>query len=89
MLRMLKWLLPLLILLLLVLCTSACSPLPSAPANAQAVTPPLPAPARQPAPPPWCLPTCSAGLTRERENWLPTLTLPESPASPASAPTSR
>lgn len=51
--------------------------------------PPLPAQARQPAPLPWCLPTCSKALTAERENWRRQLTQPESPASPASGPTMR
>lgn len=53
------------------------------------VVPPLPAQARQPAPLPWCLPTCSKALTAERESWRRQLTLPESPASPASGPTRR
>lgn len=53
------------------------------------VVPPLPAQARQPAPPQWCSPTCSAALTRERASWQQQLTQPESPASPASGPTRR
>lgn len=51
--------------------------------------PPLPQEARQPATPSECSPTCSIGLTRERESWLTTPTAPASPALPASAPTTR
>ncbi|EPM86752.1 hypothetical protein A260_15578 [Pseudomonas syringae pv. actinidiae ICMP 19068] len=39
--------------------------------------PELPNEARQPPAPPWCSPTCSAGLTRERENWQRLMTNPE------------
>lgn len=35
---------------------------------------PLPTEARQPSLPVWCQPTCSAGLIKERESWLKSLT---------------
>jgi len=35
--------------------------------------PPLPAEGRQPKPPSICSPTCSAGLTLERESWRESL----------------
>ena len=40
---------------------------------------PLPPEARQPPAPPWCSPTCSHGLTRERESWRKRMTGPEWP----------
>ena len=67
---------------------SACSTVPAVPAQ-QAVIPPLPAQARQPAPPSWCQPSCSAGLSRLQESWQTQPTEPASPALPASGPTSR
>ena len=48
---------------------------------------PLSPAARQPRLPPWCAPTCSDGLTRERESLLLLLTPPASPDKPASAST--
>ncbi|KVP24299.1 hypothetical protein WJ86_14620 [Burkholderia multivorans] len=45
--------------------------------------------ARQPTAPLICLPTCSAGLTKRRENWRESLTSAVSPASSASAVTTR
>ncbi|MDR8786728.1 hypothetical protein FEP82_04705 [Burkholderia multivorans] len=45
--------------------------------------------ARQPAAPLICLPTCSAGLTKQRESWRESLTSAVSPASTASAVTTR
>ncbi len=45
--------------------------------------------ARQPATPSICLPTCSAGLTSARESWRRSLTSAVSPASSASAVTTR
>ena len=51
--------------------------------------PALPPEARQPPAPDWCLPTCSAALTTERESWRRRLTRREQPASPASAPTTQ
>lgn len=47
--------------------------------------PPLSAEARQPPTPSICSPTCSAGLTRERENWRESLMNAAPPARPASA----
>ena len=66
-------------LLLLALLMSGCAcKLPnSAPPPIERPEPPLSNQARQPAIPLECLPPCSAALTRERESWLPTLTLPE------------
>ena len=49
--------------------------------------PALPLQARQPAMPSICSPTCSAGLTTQRESWRASLTWPTPPAAPASAPT--
>lgn len=71
-------LMPLPLLLLLTACASKlpCSSL--APA-----IPPLPPEARQPAMPSICSPTCSAGLTRERESWRRSLTSGASPANSA------
>lgn len=72
------------LLLALALLLAACTtPLPVEPPR----RPPLPALAKQPPLPPWCSPTCSDGLTAERESWLQRLTLPAPPASPASAST--
>lgn len=51
--------------------------------------PPLPREARQPPLPAWCSPTCSAGLTTQRESWLRLSTEPLSPAEPANGPTTR
>ncbi|KVN36836.1 hypothetical protein WJ63_35180 [Burkholderia pyrrocinia] len=62
-------LMPLLLLLLLTACASKSPYSSSVPA-----IPPLPPEARQPATPSICLPTCSAGLTRERESWQESLT---------------
>jgi len=39
--------------------------------------PSLPSEARQPPAPPWCSPTCSSGLTKERESWQGLMTQPE------------
>lgn len=39
--------------------------------------PELPAEAKQPPAPPWCFPTCSSGLTRERESWQEHMTQAE------------
>ncbi|MDF2490375.1 MAG: hypothetical protein K0S77_2997 [Pseudomonas sp.] len=54
------------------LLASACStpPTSSPPSSvAPARIPPLSPEARQPPALPWCSPTCSHGLMRERENW--------------------
>ena len=45
--------------------------------------------ARQPKTPPECLPTCSAGASREFDSWLSSPTSAAPPARPASAPTTR
>lgn len=77
--------------LLLALLLSACatlpqpSPLPVAP---PAILP-LPLAARQPKTDPVCLPTCSAALQRDLTSWQSLLTAPVSPASSASALTTR
>lgn len=81
-------------LLLLSAAATACS---SGPGKSPAPQPnvvvhrplPLSPAARQPALPPWCLPTCSAGLTAERQKQLQPWTGPTPPASPASASTLR
>jgi len=51
--------------------------------------PALPPQARQPAMPSICFPTCSAGLTKLRENWRKHLISPTPQASPASVPPTR
>ena len=81
--------LPRLMLPLLLMLVSGCAQLSPPPAAVVPPprVPPLPAEARQPAPPPICSPTCSAGLTRLRTELLGTLTHPASPGAPASAPT--
>lgn len=72
---------------LLLLLTACASRLPcSSPALA---IPPLPPEARQPTTPLICSPTCSAGLTREREIWQKSLTSGASPGASASATTTR
>lgn len=80
-----------LLALLLTALLSACAP--SSPLLAKPVPAPLipllPEIARQPKPGPECSPSCSAALTIEREAWLQLLTLPESPARPASGAMTR
>lgn len=71
--------------LLAIGCASTSPPLLPAPVKPPAI-PPLPAEARQPATPQLCLPSCSAGLTRERESWLALPMSAASPERPASAP---
>ena len=62
-----KW--PRLTLPLLLLLLTACnSKLIALPVDPPAV-PPLPVEAKQPTQPDYCLPTCSAGLTREQDSW--------------------
>lgn len=77
--------------LLLVLLATGCSVLqqPQALAPPQGVVPRLPTALRQPPLPTWCRPSCTAGLTAERESWLTRLTGPMPPASGASAPMTR
>ncbi|MCS4282471.1 hypothetical protein M2396_000736 [Pseudomonas sp. BIGb0278] len=48
-------------------------PLSVAPAR----IPPLSREAKQPPAPPWCSPTCSHGLTLERESWRKRMIEPE------------
>ena len=65
---------PLLMLALLapMLLASGCStkaPSSLPPSVAPARITPLSPEARQPPAPPWCSPTCSHGLTNERESW--------------------
>ena len=78
-----------LMLLLLALLLPACaSSLPTT-ASVPAAVPPLPGEARQPKTPSFCYPTCSQGLTRERESWQSSLTAPTSQGAPAKLPTIR
>jgi len=71
---------PKLMLLPLLLGLTACSSKPPAlpldPVAPPAI-PALPLEARQPMPQPYCLPTCSSALMRERESWQQLLTAPE------------
>ena len=77
----------LLMLALLTLQLAGCATVPtSSPAPA---IPPLPEAARQPAPPAWCSPTCSAGWRSEVERLLQLSTPLASPERPASAPMTR
>ena len=78
----------LLLVPLLLVAACATSSLPPVPAPAAPI-PPLPAEARQPKPPSDCLPTCSEGLMRLRNELLHTLQKLRSPAPPANAPTTR
>ena len=61
------------LMLLVTGCTSKPTSLPPLPA----AIPELPSEARQPPAPPWCSPTCSSGLTKERESWRLLMTAPE------------
>ena len=84
-----NWLQRMLMLLLLALLLPACaSSLPTT-ASVPAAIPPLPGEARQPKTPSFCFPTCSQGLTRERESWQSSLTAPTSQDAPAKLPTIR
>lgn len=67
---------PLMLLPLALLLSGCASESPSYPVDPPRV-PPLAKEARQPTPPAWCSPTCSAGLTQQRESWLRMLTAPE------------
>ena len=78
-----------LMLLLLALLLPACaSNLPTS-ASVPAAIPPLPGEARQPKTPSFCFPTCSQGLTRERESWQSLLTERTLQGAPAKLPTIR
>jgi hypothetical protein len=72
--------LQLLTLLPLILSGSACTTQPQS-WQPEQVAPPaipqLPNEARQPPAPLWCSPTCSNGLTSERESWQKLMTQPE------------
>ena len=84
-----NWTQRMLMLLLLALLLPACaSSLPTT-ASVPAAIPPLPGEARQPKTPSFCFPTCSQGLTRERERWQSSLTAPISQDVPAKLPTIR
>ena len=84
-----NWMQRMLMLLLLALLLPACaSSLPTT-ASVPAAIPPLPGEARQPKTPSFCYPTCSQGLTRERESWQSSLTAPTSQDAPAKLPTIR
>ena len=68
-------LMPMLLALMLLVSGCAMKPQSSLPVSvAPARIPPLSPEARQPPAPPWCSPTCSAGLMRERENWRQSMT---------------
>lgn len=68
-------------LAILLVSFSACTTLPQAVVSPP-VIPPLPAQARQPAPPAWCQPTCSLSLSTALRGWLNT---PMPPALQASS----
>lgn len=69
---LLRGLTPLLLSMLLASCKASLPPI--APPSVQPPQrPPLPQEGRQPPIPSICSPTCSAGLTRERENWRASL----------------
>lgn len=74
----------LLSLALLAGCWSATAPL-----SVAVPPPPLPQQARQPAPPPLCNPTCSAGLETLLDSLLPMLTGPGLRVKPAVAATTQ
>ena len=78
-----------LMLLLLVMLLPACASNSPTTASVPAAIPPLPGEARQPKTPSFCYPTCSAGLTRERESWQSSLTAPTLQDAPAKLPTIR
>lgn len=78
---------PALLALLLTACATN-SPVIAPPPEPPAI-PALPLQARQPPTPSICSPTCSAGLTRERQSWRNSLTRPTPQDSPASAATTR
>ena len=77
---------PALMLLLLTSVLTACSN--KSPDYSPAVAPPavpsLPKEARQPETPPYCLPTCSAGWSRQVESWQKRLTGEADQGEPAS-----
>ncbi|MNE72481.1 hypothetical protein D3C80_1684290 [compost metagenome] len=75
-------------LLVPMLLASGCAVTPPSsppPSVAQARIPPLSPEARQPPAPPWCSPTCSAGLSKRIESWRRLMTEPGSPVNNAPA----
>lgn len=77
-------------LLLPVLLLLGCTSKPAAWQHEQISAPAIPAmpsQAKQPDSPPWCSPTCSAGLMRERESWQERMTELEQQVLPAKEPT--
>ena len=78
-------LMPLLLALLLTACAQTATVI--APPPEPPRIPALPPQARQPAMPSICSPTCSRGLTLQRESWRKRLTWPTPQGSPASGPT--
>ncbi|CAG9177906.1 hypothetical protein LMG32289_03943 [Cupriavidus pampae] len=79
-------LMPALLMALLTGCAGVSPSYSSLPAPPPKILP-LPAAARQPTIPSECLPTCSKGLTVERESWLSTPTPLASPARPVNEAT--
>ena len=77
---------PLLLSTLLTSCTPSLPPIVP-PSVQPAQRPPLPPEGRQPPTPSICSPTCSAGLTRERENWRASL-MTAAPLAPSASGTS-
>ena len=69
--------LQLLMLVPLMLLVTACTSKPVSLPPLPAAIPELPSEARQPPAPQWCSPTCSSGLTKERESWQRRMTEPE------------
>jgi len=61
----------------LTLLVSGCMSKPVSLPPLPAAVPQLPSEARQPPAPQWCSPTCSSGLTKERESWRLLMTEPE------------
>jgi hypothetical protein len=79
-------------LLAAILLSTGCTPAPKrppVPGATPSVIPPLPQSSRQPPPPSECVPTCSDGLTNERESWPPMPMPPARTASSANGTTTR
>jgi len=77
-------LMPLLLSMLLASCRASLPPI-EPPSVQPPQRPPLPQEGRQPPIPSICSPTCSAGLTLERESWRASLMNAAPPAPSASA----
>lgn len=86
--KSLRRVMPLVVLALLSAGCVTKSP-PTVPPSEPARRPALPKEARQPPTPSICLPTCSDGLTLERESWRESLTKGARPVPPASGPPTR